>query len=281
MLSAKALVPTKPYDGSIDMRSGRELEINLKTDAAGLKLAMAAKLLAWETPEAPRRTLRSIYFDTAAGDLKKKHIALRVRKTGRGVAQMGLKWAPASESLFSRQEVEVPIPGMQPDISLFEAKVAAEIERATEGRPLEPQFETLVKRRVRQMRLSQSEIEIAFDEGAVIAGARRLPIREIELELKSGEEIELYELAIQLVETLPLRLHVVSKAERGFMLVSGEHPQPVIAPDLRYSADARRQSLRDCVRLVWTRDRSSRRRSAQELEDVQANKNFLALNRQS
>jgi len=101
------------------------------------------------------------------------------------------------------------------------------------------------------------------------------------LELKSGEEIELYELAIQLVETLPLRLHVVSKAERGFMLVSGEHPQPVKAPDLRYSADARRQSLRDCVRLVWTRDRSSRRRSAQELEDVQANKNFLALNRQA
>ena len=62
MLSAKALVPTKPYDGSIDMRSGRELEINLKTDAAGLKLVMAAKGLACETPEAPRRTLRSIYL---------------------------------------------------------------------------------------------------------------------------------------------------------------------------------------------------------------------------
>ena len=44
------------------MRSGRELEINLKTDAAGLKLVMAAKGLACETPEAPRRTLRSIYL---------------------------------------------------------------------------------------------------------------------------------------------------------------------------------------------------------------------------
>jgi inorganic triphosphatase YgiF len=86
------------------MRNGRELEIKLKTDAAGLKLAMASKLLACEAPEAPRRTLRSIYFDAAAGDLKKARIALRVRKTGRGVPQMGLKWAPTPESLFSRGE---------------------------------------------------------------------------------------------------------------------------------------------------------------------------------
>ena len=36
----------------------------------------------------------------------------------------------------------------------------------------------------------------------------------------------------------PLDFHVTSKAERGFMLVSGEHPQPVKAPASRYSADA-------------------------------------------
>ena len=220
------------------MRNGRELEIKLKTDAAGLKLAMASRLLACEAPEAPRRTLRSIYFDTAAGDLRKERIALRVRKTGRGAPQMGLKSASTSKSLFSRREVEVRILGMQPDISLFNSHIAAEIKRATEGRPLKAQFETLVRRRVRLMRVGRSEIEVAFDEGAVIAGDRRLPIREIELELKSGQEIELYELAIQLVETLPLRLHVTSKAERGFMLVSGEHPQPVTAPASRYSADA-------------------------------------------
>ncbi len=202
MRSAKMLLPIKTHDGSSNMRNGRELEIKLKTDAAGLKLAMASRLLACEAPEAPRRTLRSIYFDTAASNLKKQRMVLRVRKTGRGVPQMGLKWAPASGSFFSRGEAEVRIPVMRPDISLFDSPIAAEIECATEGRPLEPRFETLVKRRVRLMKLSRSEIEVAFDEGAVIAGDRRLPIREIELELKSGQEIELYELAIQLVETL-------------------------------------------------------------------------------
>ena len=53
-------LPTKPYDGSSDMRNGRELEIKLKTDAAGLKLVMASRLLACGVPEAPRRTLRSL-----------------------------------------------------------------------------------------------------------------------------------------------------------------------------------------------------------------------------
>ena len=97
------------------------------------------------------------------------------------------------------------------------------------------------------MRLSRSEIEVAFDEGAVIASERRLPIREIELELKSGEELELYQLAIQLVETLPLKLYLTSKAERGFMLASGEHPQPVKASDSRFSADA---TLDDAIATI-------------------------------
>jgi inorganic triphosphatase YgiF len=91
MRSTKMPLPIKPHDGPGDMWNGRELEIKLKTDAAGLKLAMASRLLACEAPEAPRRTLRSIYFDTAAGNLKKKRMVLRVRKTGRGVPQMGLK----------------------------------------------------------------------------------------------------------------------------------------------------------------------------------------------
>ncbi len=213
-----------------------ELEIKFKTDAAGLKLAMASKLLACEVSEASPRTLRSLYFDTAAGDLRKQRIALRIRK-GHGAPQMGLKWPPTSDSPFSRREVEVEVSDMQPDISLFDKNIAAEIERFIEGRLLEPQFETVVKRRIHNMRLGRSAVEVAFDEGAVVAGDRRLPISEIELELKAGEEVELYDLAIRLVETLPLTLEVMSKAERGFMLACGERPQPVKDSACRLSKD--------------------------------------------
>lgn len=218
------------------MPHGHELEIKFKTDAAGLKLAMASELLACEVSKASSRTLRSIYFDTANLDLRKRRIALRVRK-GRGAPQMGMKWPPTSEGPFSRKEIEVHVSAMQPDIRQFDENIADEIERCIEGRPLEPQFETMIKRRTRNIKLGRSKIEVAFDEGAVIAGDRRLPISEIELELKSGEEIELYDLAIRLVETLPLGLEVMSKAERGFMLAYGERPQPVKDSACRFCAD--------------------------------------------
>lgn len=45
------------------------------------------------------------------------------------------------------------------------------------------------------MRIEVSEIEMAFDTGFIVAGGLWSPMREIELELKSGELIDLYGLA--------------------------------------------------------------------------------------
>jgi len=93
---------------------------------------MSSSLLACETPEAPRRTLRSIYFDTAAGDLRKERIALRIRKTGHGVP----RWVSngrRAPTVFSRGRNRSRIAGMQPDISLFDSNIAAEIKRVTKA----------------------------------------------------------------------------------------------------------------------------------------------------
>ena len=55
--------------------------------------------------------------------------------------------------------------------------------------------------------------------GSIIAGGRRQPIAEIELELKSGEPAALYDvaeqLALQLAEEFPIRLGAETKAARG------------------------------------------------------------------
>src|SRR5438128_5548086 len=86
---------------------GRELEIKFKTDAAGLKLAHGSELLSTDAADAPRQTLRSVYFDTPAGDLRKQRMVLRVRKMRR-MHVMGFKWArPLAEVPFSRSEIEV------------------------------------------------------------------------------------------------------------------------------------------------------------------------------
>jgi inorganic triphosphatase YgiF len=50
--------------------------------------------------------LRTIYFDTSDGDLRKEGIALRIRKPGRNAAVLGVKAKLATgEGPFSRTEI--------------------------------------------------------------------------------------------------------------------------------------------------------------------------------
>jgi len=84
-------------------------------------------------------------------------------------------------------------------------------------------------------------------KGFVVVGDRRQPLTEIELELKAGEETALYDLAVRLADVLPLRLEIMSKAERGFMLAANERPLPVRAAALQFPADA---TLDDAVEVV-------------------------------
>jgi triphosphatase len=241
------VTPPMPRAELVKPPTGRELEIKFKTDAAGLKLAYGSELLSTDAADAPRQTLRSVYFDTPTGDLRKQRMVLRVRKMRR-MHVMGLKWArPLAEAPFSRSEIEVRVPSLDPDINLFSEEIAAELSRVIEGRPLEPKFETQIKRRLRCLNLERSVIEVAFDEGFVVVGDRRQPLTEVELERKAGEETALYELAVRLAGALPMRLEVMSKAERGFMLAADDRPMPVRAAALQLPADA---TLDDVVEPV-------------------------------
>src|SRR6195256_1024042 len=127
------VTPPMPRVEPVKLPTGRELEIKFKTDAAGLKLAHGSQLLSTDAADAPRRTLRSVYFDTPAGDLRKQRMVLRVRKMRR-THIMGLKWArPLAEAPFSRSEMEVRVPSPDPDITLFGEGIAAELSRIIEG----------------------------------------------------------------------------------------------------------------------------------------------------
>jgi hypothetical protein len=55
----RVTLPT-PRVEPVELPTGRELEVKFKTDVAGLKLALHSELLAIETADAPRRTLRSV-----------------------------------------------------------------------------------------------------------------------------------------------------------------------------------------------------------------------------
>ena len=90
---------------------------------------------------------------------------------------------------------------------------------------LDPIFATKVHRRTQQLELNGAVVEVAFDEGSIEAGERRVPLAEIELEAKTGGASVLYDIGMQLLEIAPLRIGTLSKADRGYELAFGTAPK--------------------------------------------------------
>ncbi len=178
-----------------------------------------------------RTKLESTYFDTPDHWLSSHGMALRVRRIGRKRIQT-LK-APASgpSGLQNFQEIEAEIAADRPQFAaVTDAKLSRLLERENVWRRLRPIFETKFHRSAFLTEHGDSKIEVALDLGSIVAGGRRLPIAEIELELKSGEASALYELAeqlaLQLSEDFPIRLGAETKAGRGYALAEGLDPVP-------------------------------------------------------
>jgi triphosphatase len=219
-------------------RKEQEIEIKFSADAQGFEAAFQSEIFS-SAPAFQTRRLRSVYFDTAAGDLRKRGITLRIRKTGRAANVLNVKVADAAAGgPFLRKEIEVKSPDFSPNFSLFGKDTANALARLVADQPLEAQFETLVKRSAAIVDFGESRIEVAFDDGSVIFGGQRVPLLEVELELKSGAEADLYGLAVRLAEEFPLRLDFVSKAEKGFRAVRKENATHVNAQPIPFSADA-------------------------------------------
>ncbi|ANY82831.1 hypothetical protein BB934_31850 (plasmid) [Microvirga ossetica] len=224
----------------------REIEVKFRTDRDGLKRAQASQVVA--SVSVPRtENVRSTYFDTVSGDLRKNGIVLRIRRKGRARPTLGVKAAQMDDGPFSRKDVEVHSPSLYPDLTLFNEGTARELIALVEDRPLAAQFETTIKRRTILVERGQSQIEVAFDEGVIAVAGRSVPLTEIELELKSGDEPALYDLAMSLAEELPLQLDFVSKGERGFRAVSEETAAAVKAGPIQFAPAA---TLDDAVQAV-------------------------------
>ena len=84
------------------------------------------------------------------------------------------------------------------------------------------QFHTTVQRTTVQLKPHRGTlIEAAIDDGTIKTNARTttLPIREVEIELKRGNPLALYDAALHLSQQARFRVAVLSKAERGYSLV--------------------------------------------------------------
>jgi len=176
----------------------------------------AEQILSLLDGESDVRQLDATYFDTADHALRKAGFGLRVRD-GEGGRKQTLKSASAG-GVFSRGEWETPIAGPGPDQKALAATPAAAV---LNGQALLPVFTTQVERIVRLVRRGDTVIEAVVDRGALLVGSRRAVVCELELELKSGSPSALFALARDVARQVPLRLSLVSKAERGYGLAKG------------------------------------------------------------
>ena len=189
-----------------------------------------------------RSKLESTYYDTADQWLSGQRMALRVRKIGRKRIQTLKAPAVGPDGLQNFQEIEAEIASDRPQLAaVTDPKLSRKLERENVWRRLRPIFETRFHRSAFLTEHGSSKVEVAVDLGSIVAGGRRMPIAEIELELKSGEPGALYDLAeqlaLQLAEEIPIRLGAESKAARGYALAEGRDPEPHKAKPITLSPD--------------------------------------------
>jgi triphosphatase len=218
-----------------------ERELKMQLSAGQAKQLRDAPFLASFLTEAPHtEQVVSTYFDTEDLALHRCGASLRVRTMGDHHGQT-LKISGSNRAgLYQREEFETALDGDEPDPSALQAQMSKDSDvgklmRNSEvvGR-LEPVFVTRVERSVSLLRLPQGdEIELALDEGVVEAGGATAPIDEVEIELKRGEPEHLYQFALDLLNSVPMRIGHFSKDDRGYELVVQEHNEPVRAQPLK------------------------------------------------
>jgi len=210
------------------------LEVELKLSIAPQDVGALARAAPIKTATLGRATtsrLYSVYYDTPQFALRENKVALRMRRTGKRWVQTLKTAGRVDAGLHQREEIETPLAAQILNYRALSESNAAPI-LADPQLPLQlaPVFVTDFKRTARQLQPAiGTQIELALDRGTITAGAAQAPISEVELELKSGPPAHLIDLALALLDQVPMRLAPASKAERGYALAAGIAPTPVKA----------------------------------------------------
>ncbi|MEM5428764.1 CHAD domain-containing protein [Cupriavidus oxalaticus] len=185
-----------------------------------------------------KQALESDYFDTPDFLLRRAGAALRLRRDGEQIVQTLKSSGKQRGGLFVREEYESTLEQGRPDVDALRAAVpkSSELSQLLKepglADHLEPIFRTTVTRETWALQLpSGEEIELALDTGKVTAAEQDCPFSEVELEIKQGDPRRLGEMALRLVDKVPLRLSMQSKSDRGYdLLVSHKRSAVTASP---------------------------------------------------
>ncbi|ENO87731.1 CYTH and CHAD domain-containing protein [Thauera linaloolentis] len=203
----------------------QEIELKLALPRRALAAVRRHPLVAGAEKLGNAATLDNTYYDTPELQLKARKVAVRTRRQGRNWLQTVKCAAVSNGGLSQRPEWEQPYTGSF-DFSQVDAPEAAKLLNR-HAAALVPVFTTRFRRETRRLcpregvsillMIDSGEVQVTTPEGI----ERKAPICELELELEQGRAEDLFALACELAQTLPLMPADLSKAERGYRLFLG------------------------------------------------------------
>lgn len=201
----------------------KETEIKLRVSPESLATLREHPVLAarcvgpWQT-----RELLNRYYDTADFALANGQVALRIRRDGEQLIQTLKSKGASVAGLSERNEWDWYLDSDQLVLTHLDDSCWPESLRELDKEQLKVVFSTDFQRQFAELRWLrdgvETVVEVALDQGLVIANEQQEVICEMELELREGDPAALLELALELAADVPLMPCDISKAERGYRL---------------------------------------------------------------
>jgi inorganic triphosphatase YgiF len=227
----------------------QELELKVELSKSDVD-RLAGEFAAGDLGIGPAATkeLRTVYFDTPEHDLHAAGVSLRLHRQDGGWQQTVKVDQHVGNGISNPIELQSFVEEEQPDIrKISDKKVRRAVQKALSNTSLRPVFETVVERTTRSIKVQDSEIELAIDDGEVRAGDERQDLREAELELKAGSAEGLLLAAEKLLAGHELKLSSRSKAERGYRLALGKKDDSIEPEKARPARVSRKDSRRKAL----------------------------------
>lgn len=210
-----------------DLDANAEIELKFLVPAEA-RAALAAELAARGRPR--RMWLSDAYLDTPDLRLARAGLAWRMRREG-GRWVQALK--AARGGALERFEHEVVRPDAGPDPAAHAGTgpgrelLALLAQAREEGLEAGVRFQTQLRRLTRRVRTRGAVVDIALDEGRLMAAGAVQRLREVEFELVSGSPVAMLALVERWRARFGLVLDPRNKAERGHRLAAGAPQAPL------------------------------------------------------
>jgi inorganic triphosphatase YgiF len=122
---------------------------------------------------------------------------------------------------MTREEIECDVASIEPELGSLRGHPIHHVLGSRGAKRLKPVIRSEVERTSWVIDARNGHMRADLDSGAISAGARSEEFAELEFELLSGPPASLIVAARRISDHVPVRLGVLTKAERGLRLLSG------------------------------------------------------------